>query len=62
MARGVKLGRKRKFTEHQKREAILRRDRDGEPVPEIGRSYDVSAQRDFAIDNISPSGVARGSD
>jgi DNA invertase Pin-like site-specific DNA recombinase len=27
-ARGVKLGRKPKLTEHQKREAILRRDRD----------------------------------
>jgi DNA invertase Pin-like site-specific DNA recombinase len=40
-ARGVKLGRKPKMTEHQKREAI-RRDRDGEPVREIARSYNVS--------------------
>jgi transposase-like protein len=31
------------MTEHQKREAIRRRDRDGEPVREIARSYDVSA-------------------
>jgi DNA invertase Pin-like site-specific DNA recombinase len=31
-ARGVKLGRKPKLTEHQKREAIRRRDRDGEPL------------------------------
>src|SRR5258707_700572 len=31
-ARGVKLGRKPKLTDHQKREAIRRRDRDGEPV------------------------------
>jgi hypothetical protein len=41
-ARGVKLGRKPKLTEHQKREAIRRRDQDGEPVREIARSYNVS--------------------
>jgi DNA invertase Pin-like site-specific DNA recombinase len=41
-ARGVRLGRKPKMTEHQKREAIKRRDRDGEPVREIARSYNVS--------------------
>jgi DNA invertase Pin-like site-specific DNA recombinase len=41
-ARGVKLGRKPKLTEHQRREAIRRRDRDGEPVREIIRSYNVS--------------------
>src|SRR3984893_9451377 len=41
-ARGVKLGRKSKLTEHQKREAIRRRDRDGETVREIARSYNVS--------------------
>lgn len=41
-ARGVKLGRKSKLTEHQKREAIHRRDHDGEPVREIARSYNVS--------------------
>jgi DNA invertase Pin-like site-specific DNA recombinase len=41
-ARGVKLGRKPKLTEHQKREPIRRRDRDGEPVREIARSYNVS--------------------
>jgi DNA invertase Pin-like site-specific DNA recombinase len=41
-ARGVKLGRKPKLTEHQKREAIRRRDRDGEPIREIARSYNVS--------------------
>ena len=40
--RGVKLGRKPKLTDHQKREAIRRRDRDGEPVREIARSYNVS--------------------
>ena len=41
-AGGIKLGRKPKLTEHQKREAIRRRDRDGEPVREIARSYNVS--------------------
>jgi DNA invertase Pin-like site-specific DNA recombinase len=41
-ARGVKLGRKPKLTEHQKREAIRRRDIDGETVRGIARSYNVS--------------------
>jgi DNA invertase Pin-like site-specific DNA recombinase len=41
-ARGVKLGRKPKLTDHQKREAIRRRDLDGEPVREIARTYNVS--------------------
>ncbi len=41
-ARGVKLGRKPKLTNHQKREAIRRRDHDGETVREIARSYNVS--------------------
>ncbi len=41
-ARGVKMGRKPKLTEHQKREAIRRRGRDGEPIREIARSYAVS--------------------
>ncbi len=38
-ARGVKMGRKPKLTPHQIREAIKRRDRDGETLEEIGRSY-----------------------
>ena len=42
-ARGVKLGRKPKLTEHQKREAIKRRDQGGESLADIGRSYNVSA-------------------
>jgi hypothetical protein len=38
-----KLGRKPKLTRRTKmREAIRRRDRDGEPVREIARSYNVS--------------------
>ena len=41
-ARGVKLSRKPKLTEHQKCEAIRRRDIDGETVREIARSYNVS--------------------
>ncbi|MGC2224242.1 MAG: recombinase family protein [Methylocella sp.] len=42
-ANGVKFGRKPKLTPHQKREAIKRRDRDGETLHSIGRSYNVSA-------------------
>ena len=40
-ARGVKMGRKPKLTDHQRHEAIKRRDK-GEPVREIARSYAVS--------------------
>ena len=40
--RGQRMGRRPKLTEHQKREAIRRRDRDREPVREIARSYNVS--------------------
>jgi DNA invertase Pin-like site-specific DNA recombinase len=43
-ARGVKLGRKPKLTPHQKREAIRRRDDEGETVREIARSYNVNAR------------------
>jgi DNA invertase Pin-like site-specific DNA recombinase len=41
-ARGVKMGPKFKLTPHQQREAIKRRDRAGEPVREIARTYNVS--------------------
>jgi DNA invertase Pin-like site-specific DNA recombinase len=41
-AQGVKMGRKPKLTLHQMREAIKRRDKDGETVREIARSYNVS--------------------
>ena len=40
-ARSVKLRRKLKLTPHQQKEAIMRRDQ-GEPVREIGRSFNVS--------------------
>jgi DNA invertase Pin-like site-specific DNA recombinase len=39
--RGQKMGRPFKLTDHQKREAIKRRDQ-GETLAEIGRSYNVS--------------------
>src|SRR5712672_439864 len=41
-ARGVKLGRKPKLTEHQKREAIRRRDELGETLADIARTFNVS--------------------
>jgi DNA invertase Pin-like site-specific DNA recombinase len=41
-ARDVKLGCKPKLTEHQKREAIRRRDQSGKPMREIARSHNVS--------------------
>ena len=40
-ARGVKMGRKSKLTDHQKWEALQRRGA-GEPTREIARSYNVS--------------------
>ena len=43
-AKGVKFGRKPKLTQHQKTEAIKRRDKDGETLRSIARSYNVSAQ------------------
>jgi DNA invertase Pin-like site-specific DNA recombinase len=42
-AKGVKFGRKPKLTAHQAREAIKRRDKDGETLRSIGRIYNVSA-------------------
>jgi DNA invertase Pin-like site-specific DNA recombinase len=41
VARGQKMGRPFKLTDHQKREAIKRRDQ-GETLADIGRSYNVS--------------------
>jgi DNA invertase Pin-like site-specific DNA recombinase len=41
-AKGVRMGRKPKLTDHQKREAIKRRDHGKETLAEIGRSYNVS--------------------
>jgi Resolvase, N terminal domain/Helix-turn-helix domain of resolvase len=40
-AKGVVMGRKPKLTHHQRQEAIARRDA-GEPLVDIGRSYNVS--------------------
>ena len=42
-ARGVKMGRPRKLTLHQQREATRRRDRGDETLAEVARSYNVSA-------------------
>jgi hypothetical protein len=42
IARGQKMGRPPKMTPHQQREAIKRRDRGGESLADIGRSYNVS--------------------
>ena len=41
VARGVKMGRKPKLTQHQQKEAIKRRDA-GEPMRDIARTYNVS--------------------
>jgi DNA invertase Pin-like site-specific DNA recombinase len=41
LARGVRFGRKPKVTKHQIEEACARREA-GEPLTEIGRSYNVS--------------------
>ena len=41
-ARSLKPGRRPKLTEHQRREAIKRRDEGVETLAEIGRSYNVS--------------------
>ncbi len=43
-AKGVKFGRKPKLTPHQQCEAIKRRDKDGETLRSIARSYNVSPQ------------------
>jgi DNA invertase Pin-like site-specific DNA recombinase len=41
-AQGVKMGRPPKLTDHQRKEAIRRRDKSEETLAEIGRSYNVS--------------------
>src|SRR5947209_5201848 len=43
-AKGVRCGGKPKLTPHQAREALKRRDQDGETLRSIARSYNVSAQ------------------
>jgi DNA invertase Pin-like site-specific DNA recombinase len=42
-AKGVKFGRKPKLTPHQQREAIRRRDEDGEMLRSIARSHNITA-------------------
>ncbi len=41
-AQGVKMGRPSKLTDHQRKEAIRRRNKGEETLAEIGRSYNVS--------------------
>jgi hypothetical protein len=55
-AKGVKLGRKPKLTEHQCKDAIRRRDKGEESLAEIGRSYNVSGWTigRLAIDSENP--------
>ena len=43
-ARGVKFGRKPKLAEHQRKEAIKRREKGEETMREIAQSYNVSHQ------------------
>jgi hypothetical protein len=45
------MGRKPKLTDHQKREAIKRRERCEETLDEIGRSYNVSG---WTISRLAP--------
>jgi DNA invertase Pin-like site-specific DNA recombinase len=42
VARGVKMGRPPKLTQHQQKEAVKRRDQGEETLADIGRSYNVS--------------------
>src|SRR5436190_14158634 len=46
-ARGVKMGRRPKLTEHQKREAIRRRDRDGESVRSEEHTSELQSHSDL---------------
>ena len=50
-AKGVKMGRKPKMTDHQKREAIKHRDHGKETLAEIGRSYNASG---WTISRLAP--------
>jgi DNA invertase Pin-like site-specific DNA recombinase len=49
---GQSLGRKPKLTQHQRSEAIRRRD-DGEPLGSIARSYNVSSSTIFEADGVT---------
>ena len=56
-AQGVKFGPKPKMTDHQKREAIQRRET-GEPMPDIARSYNVSRWTIARLSKVVESKVA----
>ena len=58
------MGRPPKLTPHQQREAIKRRDRGGESLADIGRSYNVSGATSFPADSQTAAkklGIARSS-
>jgi DNA invertase Pin-like site-specific DNA recombinase len=58
-AQGVKMGPKFKLTDHQRREAIKRRDHGDETLEDIGRSYNVASPRTArTITSISASTAA----
>ena len=50
-AQGVRMGRPSKLTDHQRKEAIRRRDKGEETLAEIGRSYNVSG---WTISRLAP--------
>ncbi len=58
MVRGVRFGRKPKLTPHQVREALARRAA-GEPLIEIGRSYNVSHSTISRLNRVTDYGSLR---
>jgi hypothetical protein len=52
-AKGVKFGRKPRLTAHQQREAVRRRDVDGETLRSIGRSYIRQPADDFEAHSVT---------
>jgi DNA invertase Pin-like site-specific DNA recombinase len=59
-AKDAKFGRKPKLTPHQQREAIRRRDVDGETLRSIARSYNVSPQTISVNNLIAPHSTLQG--
>jgi DNA invertase Pin-like site-specific DNA recombinase len=57
-AKGVKFGRKPTLTPHQQKEAIRRRDVDGETLRSIARSYNVSPQTISRLASVSAGSLA----
>jgi DNA invertase Pin-like site-specific DNA recombinase len=57
MACGQKMGRPFKLTDHQKREAVKRRNQ-GETLADIARSYNVKSGDDFTAHGVTYKKVA----